>query len=274
MIRKFWLTNGTETNGILNRYELTVPSSKVFLNNPTGLGYAQTLTTVQYADTLNATESQNFPTIAGEIVFFDESNSDRYDKYNAFVEFLSHQPLVLNYQIPKASPETYTMNVAVATLEKTESKQNNLLTCTINMQGLSRWKGAEVTITGTASSYTITNNGHMPCGMEITITGALTNPYFTLEQDNELYGEALFIDQTPFDSVYVNSNDGKQNVILEQDGSILPNPLLYQDLSISNGAIYVTFMKLARGTSTLTIGIDSGNISSVEIKFTPLYRSV
>ena len=274
-VRKFWLTNGTLENGILKKYEFTMPSSKVFLNNPTGLGYSQTISTVQYADVLNGTEAQNFPQIQGEVVFFDGANADRYDKYNKFIEFLTHSPLVIHYQIPKSTPETYSMNVQVASVEKSESKSDGLLRCNFSLQGLSRWKGTEITKTGTASSYSLTNNGHLPCGFEITITGtSMKNPYITLEQDNEMYGEAKFDDSTAFSSVYVNSNDGEQEVILEQGGSVLPNPLSYQDLSISNGAIYVTFVKLARGISTLTIGMDSGSITGVTIKYTPLYRSV
>ena len=117
------------------------------------------------------------------------------------------------------------------------------------------------------------NNGHIPCGFTIEITGtSRVNPYITLTQDGEMYGEAKFDDT--FSKVYVNSRDGEQEVILEQGGSVLPNPLSYQDLSISNGAIYVTFVKLARGTSTLAIGMDSGSITGVTIKHTPLYRSV
>ena len=274
-VRKFWLTNGTMTGGVLNKLEFTVPSSKIFLNNPTGLGYSQTLTTVQYADVLNGTEAQNFPQIQGEVIFLNGANADRYDKYNKMVEFLTHKPLVLNYTIPKTSTETYTMDVQVVSLEKSESKEDNLMRCSFTLQGLSRWKGTQVTATGSSSAYSITNSGHIPCGFEITIAGtSMVNPYITLEQDSELYGEAKFVDSTGFSSVYVDSNDGEQNVVLEQGGSVMPNPLSYQDLSISNGAIYVTFVKLARGTSTLTIGMDSGSITSVEIKYTPLYRSV
>lgn len=269
MYRKFWLTNGLN-----NTLQLAEESSKVYLNNPTGLGYSQSITTTQYADVLTGITSQNFAQVGGEILFWSDSNADKYDKYNDFVEFLTHTPLVLHYQIPTSPTEVYTMDVDVLSLDKTEVKTDGLLRCNFSLQGLSRWKGTEVTVTGSASSYSITNNGHIPCGFEITITGNLTNPYITLEQDSELYGEAKFVDSTAFNSVYVDSNDGEQNVILEQGGSVLPNPLSYQDLSISNGAIYVTFVKLARGTSTLTIGMDSGSITSVDIKFTPIYRSV
>ena len=267
MYRKFWLTNSNSET-----IELTEKNSKVYLNNPTGLGYSQVIATTQYVDVLNETASQNFATIGGEIVFWDDTISGKYEKYNDFVEFLTYTPLVFHYQIPKNPEEEYTMDVAVLSLDKSEVKTDGLLRCSFSLQGLSRWKGSEVTVTGSSASYTITNDGHMPCGFEITITGGLGNPYITLTQDNEMYGEAKF-DGT-FSEVYVNSKDSEQEVILEQSGSILPNPLSYQDLSISNGTIYVTFIKLARGTSTLTIGMDSGSITSVSIKHTPLYRSV
>lgn len=274
MYRKFWLTNGTLTNGNPTTVQLTEENSKIYLNNPTGLGMTQSIATTQYADVLQGITTQNFAQVGGEILFWDDSNASKYDKYNKFVEFLTHTPLTLFYQIPTSPTQTYSMDVDVLTIDKTEVKTDGLLRCNFSLQGLSRWKGTEVTVTGSASSYSITNNGHIPCGFEITIKGNLTNPYITLEQDSELYGEAKFVDSTAFNSVYVDSNDGEQNVILEQGGSVLPNPLSYQDLSISNGAIYVTFVKLARGTSTLTIGMDSGSITSVDIKFTPIYRSV
>lgn len=275
MYRKFWLTNGTLTNGNPTTVQLTEENSKIYLNNPTGLGMAQSIATTQYADVLQGITTQNFAQVGGEILFWDDSNASKYDKYNKFVEFLTHTPLTLFYQIPTSPTQTYSMDVDVLTIDKTEVKTDGLLRCNFSLQGLSRWKGTEVTKTGTASSYSLTNNGHLPCGFEITITGtSMMNPYITLEQDSELYGEAKFDDTTGFNSVYVNSNDGEQEVILEQGGSVLPNPLSYQDLSISNGAIYVTFVKLARGISTLTIGMDSGSITGVTIKYTPLYRSV
>ena len=106
------------------------------------------------------------------------------------------------------------------------------------------------------------------------MTGTMENPYFTLVQDGEMYGECKFDDLTSFGEVFVNSKDGEQNVILKQGGSVVANPLSYQDLSISNGAIYVTFCKLARGTSTLTVGYDSGSLTGVDISFAPIFRSV
>lgn len=273
--RKFWMINAKG-----ERWNLTERDLKTFLNNPQGLGFAKTLSVSRYGNTQMLVDStDNFPNPQGDILFYDSSNKTRYERYNDFVRFLSYFPVTLYYQIPATYysriPDIYSLECEVLSLTKTESKPEHILTAQISMNGLSFYKGDEVIINGTGSTYTIENPSDFPVGFEITITGtSMENPYFTLEQDNSLYGEAKFNDTVGFDSVYVNSRDGEQNIELQQGGSVMPNPLMYQDLSISNGAIYVTFVALARGTSTLTIGMDSGSITSANIKFTPLYRSV
>ena len=272
--RKFWMVNAKG-----DRWNMTEREEKSFLNNPQGLGYAKSLSTIRYGNRQNLTDvTDNFPQPSGEILFYDSANSSRYERYNEFVRFLSYYPITLYYQIPVSYyshiQNIYTLDCVVGSLTKTESKTDGILRCSITFNALSFYKGETVEISGSGSTYTITNDGDFPVGFEITIEGSPVNPYVQLEQDNELYGEAKFINSTAFDSVYVNSNDGEQNVILEQGGSVLPNPLSYQDLSISNGSIYVTFVKLARGESDLTIGMDSGSLTSVEIRFTPIYRSV
>ena len=267
--RKFWMTNG---NG--QTLYFAEENSKIYLNNPVGLGYSNNVNTMQYGDTLSLVSTeQGFGSVGGEIIFYDDDNGTKYDNYNSFVTFLQSKPLEIFYQIPTSTPQTFSMSVEVSNLDKTEVKTDGLMRCTFNLIGLSRWKGSETTVTDTTDTYTLTNDGHIPVGFEITIEGTdLVDPYFTLTNSDGLYGEAKFIGT--FSSVYVNSKDGEQEVILEQGGSVLPNPLSYQDLSISNGAIYVTFVKLARGTSTLQIGMDSGTITSVNIVYTPMYRSV
>ena len=268
MVRELTLINSNNQT-----WTFTEHAFKVFLNNPQGLGFNRNVTTVRYGNKQNLTDiTDNFPQPSGDILFYDSENGDRYTEYNQFCRFITYEPLKLVYTVPSLSE--YTLDCVVTSLVKTESKTDGILTCPVVFQGLSFWKGTEVKQVGTASSYTLTNFGDYPVGFEITIEGSPVNPYVQLEQDNELYGEAKFIDSTAFDSVYVNSNDGEQNVILEQSNSVLPNPLSYQDLSISNGSIYVTFIKLARGESDLTIGMDSGSLTSVEIRFTPIYRSV
>ena len=266
-MRKFYITNGKN-----NVKYLTVPSSKIFMNDPKGLGYSQTLSTDQYGNKINAQADTNFGTIDGEIVFLNDTMSGKYDKYNSFVDFLSYKPLVLSYTIPTSPAQTFTIDVEVLSLDKTEIDSGNSLRCAVSFQCLSRWKGNSFFQMGT-TSVSLANNGHFPVGFTITINGTnMENPYFTLEQNSELYGEGKFLGT--FSKVTVNSEDGNQNVELQQNGSVLPNPLGYQDLSISNGSIYVTFVKLARGTSTWTVGVDSGTVTNYFVNYTPLYRSV
>ena len=268
MYRKFTLTN---SDG--NVWTLTDQNFRVFLNDPQGLGLTDNLTVTTYGNVQRVdNELFTFPQVTGDVIFYDTSNADRYQKYNDFARFISHTPLTLSYEIPTATPEVYTLPCYVTQLQKGESKTDNLMTCPITIQGLDFWKGAEVTLTGSGTSYSITNGGDYEVGMEITITGtSMEEPYFTLTK-GDIYGEAKLTDT--FDSVYINSNDTEQNMELESGGATISNPLSYQDLSISNGTIYVTFLKLARGTSTLNIGMTSGTLSGVTIKFTPRYRSV
>lgn len=272
--RKFWMVNSKG-----DRWNLTEHEVRSFMNNPQGFGFAKTISTTRYGNAQVLTDvTDNFPSPSGEVLFYDSHNSTRYEQYNEFVKFLSYEPVTLYYKLPfsfySQIPNVYTLECVVGTLTKTESKTDNIMTCPITFNALSYYKGDEVNINGTGTSYTIQNDGDFPVGFEITVEGSLMNPYVLLSQNDELYGEAKFDDTTAFSSLYLNSNDGEQSVILQQSGSVLPNPLSYQDLSISNGSIYVTFVKLARGISELEIGSESGSITSVEIKYQPIYRSV
>lgn len=270
MIRKFSLKNSLN-----NTMTLTSKSFKVFLNSPQGLGYQSAVGVARFGDKAVATDEVfEFPTVSGQILFYDDENSDRYKKYNDFVTFLSYKPLELKYTLPTTTANEYTLECYATELTKTETGENDIMTCNITLQGLSFWRGSALTVTGSASSYQLTNSGHYPVGFEIAVAGSMENPYITLEQNSEMYGEAKFNDSNAFDFVYINSNDGEQNIELKQSGNIVANPLSYQDLSISNGAIYVTFVKLARGETTLTVGCDTGSATNISITFAPEFRSV
>lgn len=268
MIRKFGFKNGDGQH-----WYLTEKTFKCFLDNPQGLGFTKSIEVTRYGESANlVSENYSFPVINGDILFYDSENVTRYALYNEFVRFIMVKPLTFIYQTPI---ETYSLKCEITSLQKTESKTDRMLTCPIQISGLEFFNGEEVEIQGTGGTFTIENNSDFAVGFEITIEGGvLTNPYFTLSQNGEIYGEAKFFDSAYFSSVYVNSNDGKQDAILMRGSSVLPNPLSYQDLSIANGSIYVTFVKLARGVSELTVGAESGTIRNVNIKFTPKYRSV
>ena len=275
--RVFWMINSKG-----ERWDFTDREFKSFLNNPQGLGFSKTFSVNRYGNVQNLTDiTDNFPQPNGEVLFYDSSNSTRYDKYNSFVKFLSYEPITLYYKIPVSYysriPNTYSIECVVGTLTKTESKTDNILNCSITFNALSFYKGEEVVINGAIAGtgyFHVKNDGDFPVGFEIMATGSVSNPVVTLKQDDELYGEAKFIDATAFSKVYIDSNDGEQNLILEQGGSAVPNPMSYQDLSISNGSIYVTFIKLARGESTIMIDGTAGSFTSATIRFTPIYRSV
>lgn len=269
MYRKFQLENS-----LGEKWDLTDHTFKSYFNNPSGLGFAQNIETLQHGLVQSVTSSvTNFPSVSGDILFWDEENASKYGMYEKFVTFCTYTPLKLHYRKPYDN-DVYTLLCEVSSLNKTEVKEDSMLTCSVTFQGLSMWMGEEVTRTSFIDTYTVENRGHYPVGFEITIKGSLVNPTIKLFQNHELYGEAKFDDATAFSSIYVNSKDGEQNIELMQGTSVLPNPLAYQDLSISNGAIYVTFVKLARGSTNISIGKTSGSISNVEIKFTPQYRSV
>lgn len=280
--RVFWAINSKG-----ERWDFTEREFKSFMNNPQGLGFSKTISVNRYGNVQNLTDiTDNFPQPNGEVLFYDSSNSTRYDKYNQFVKFLSYEPITLYYKIPVSFysriPNTYSLECVVGTLTKTESKTDNMMNCSITYNALSFYKGEEVEISGTGTSYTINNDSDFPIGFEIELTGSdMVNPYVSASQNGSVYGGARFVSKRtdatanqPFDRVYLNTKDGEQNIVLEDGGSVLPNPLSYQDLSISNGSIYVTFIKLARGETTLTISIGSGTLSSVAIRYTPIYRSV
>lgn len=275
-IRKFWITNGNEQT-----IQFADSISKIFINNPTGLGLSNTLTTNQYTDRLELTnKEQTFQQIGGEYLFYDVSNKDKYEQYNNFITFLTHKPLIFYYQIPTEPTKTYSCEVEVLSIDKTEVKTDGALRCNFSLQQLTRWQGDEIILTTSEEPIRleINNPGHMPVGFEITITGNnLSNVCFSLRQDDVYYGDARLNDVSNsvyFSKVYVNSNDGLQNLIIENNGAVIPNPLAYQDITYSNGVAYVTFLKLARGTSVLSATYDSGELNEIEVKFTPIYRSV
>lgn len=269
MYRKFQLENS-----LGDKWDLTDHLFKSYLNNPQGFGFSQSIETIQYGFAQNVVSSvTEFPSINGDVLFWDNENETKYEMYERFVAFCTYSPLLFQYRKPSDNT-VYTLKCEVSSLQKTEVKRDGILTCPISLLGLGFWQGRERDYTISNGAMAILNDGHFPIGFEITLTGSMTNPYFMLEQDGMMYGEAKFDSSTAFGEVYVNSNDGEQNVILKQYGSVIPNPLAYQDLSISNGSIYVTFIKLARGESTLTVGMDSGSLNNAVIKYTPQYRSV
>ncbi len=278
MIRRFILYNSKNQS-----WTFTDTDFKCFLSSPQGLGLNRNVVTTRYGYAQELSDIvETFPTPSGELKFYDTANESRYEKYNQFCRFIANEPLYLEYILPTTGSEaskTFRIKCVVSSLGKTESEENGVLSCPIQFCGLSFYEGMAIAMngasTGTTVSLSLTNDSDFPVGVHFIASGTdMMNPSLTFTQDNEVYGEAKFIDSNGFSEVTIDSNDSRQRLELKQGGSVVANPLSYQDLSISNGSIYVTFVKLARGTSRLKYSVDSGSISSVGASFTPLYRSV
>lgn len=268
MYRRFALINSQS-----ERWELTDVNIKTFLNSPQGLGFSNSFETGQYGNVLQIIKEETaFPVVSGNVVFYQDEIGEKYQSYNQFVNFLSYSPLVLEYYLPGV--DTFYLDVMVQSLGKSEVELNNILNCPISLQGLGMWHGMKQTINTTSRDITVTNNGHFPVGFKINVQGTLAAPYIDLKQNGELYGEAKFEVGPRYSQIMIDSRDGMQDIQIGIGGSVMPNPLSYQDLSISNGAIYVTFMKLARGTSVIEIRASSMTINSCTVEFSPIYRSV
>lgn len=269
MIRQFTLINSKNET-----WTFTDKDFKCFLSNPQGLGFSRTISTNRYGSVLQLEDvTDAFPNPTGEIIFYDDSNVTRYEKYNEFCRFIASEPLVLTYTLPNGTE--YTLDCIVSSLGKTEGTTEKTLSCPIQFYGLSFYKGATVTTRSQSPTFTVANDSDVPVGLKLVIDGSLLNPYIKFSQDGNLYGEAKFLDEyNQFSQISLNSVDGEEELILKQNNVAVANPLSYQDLSISNGSIYVTFVRLARGNTQIEVGVDSGTIGNITATITPIYRSV
>lgn len=292
MYRKFRLQNAK--NQIL---ELTDKKYKVFANSPQNLGYSKTLSLLRLGDENVLTYSLvNFDPINLEILFYDEENADKYQKYNDFVSFISFKPIYLLYQKPN-SLNWYRRRVETLSLAKTEISLDGMLHCPFQIQPMTFWEDndkhtIEITDTsvGDAKIYPIeypikysgsslsniqmVSLGVLDSPLEITIDGTSTNPQYILYDENDIvYGRGKF--NGTFDRVYINSKESEENIELEYNGLMLDNPLGYQDLTVgSPSEIYVTFLKLKTGTSKLSFILDQGFSGRVIVEWRNRYVTV
>lgn len=291
--RKFRLVNG---NGDI--YELTSKNHKVFANNPRGLGYSKTISSLRLGDESFIYYSLiNLDDISLELLFYDDKINEKYEKYVQFINFVSFKPLYLLYQRPN-SFTWYRRRIEIGSLNKTEvSFEDGMLHCEMILKTLSFWEDDDSNIIQTNNQqleggkvYPITypiNYGQdsvtninlnalglLDAPLEITIDGQITNPEWVIYDENDVvYGRAKFIGT--FDKVYVNSKESEENIELTRGGLLLSNPLGYQDLTVgSPQEIYVTFLKLKAGSSKITFFVDDTFNGSVKIEWRNRYVSV
>lgn len=287
-VRKFWLQQGEDDTNIYSFL------SDSFLNEPQGLGFSKTISTLKIGNReIVQDEYYNLPTISGTITFYKGDVSTKYKDYQDFLNFIRNGDIRLYYNTPNTFDSYYCEGRIIA-VDKGEVGTNGVMECPFSFKATTQWQNAKQRIVTTIKSQTdggkfydlerdyyyspssfdtieLINRGYEQVGFELLIEGEVTNPKLTLSQNGVVYG-ALQINGT-YDRVYINSKDGEEEIILERNGSIVPNPISYQDMSIADGVIDVTFLKLKTGTSTASFSPNEYD-GEVSISWYDAYMSV
>ena len=287
-VREFWLTNADNTRYSLNQF-------KTFANQPEGLGYGVDINVARLGNTnVITSEAYNLPSFQSELVFL-EGRVAAYQAYKEFINFLAKKPIVLHYMPPNTN-ESYQCACRVTELVKTEYSVEGYLSCPINIYRQSMWysdtenvidatntqeEGKQYPLKrpyhyGIVSTQNIQlyNDGMVDAPMKIEIFGECTDPLFNLyDGEGNRYG-ACKINGT-YDYVMINSDDIEEGITLERNGSIIPNAVNYQDLTVGDPQqVYVTFLKLKAGNSTLVFTLDNAFSGYVRITWRNAYVTV
>jgi len=126
-----------------------------------------------------------------------------------------------------------------------------------------------------SSGLEIINTGTDEVGFTVTINGTISNPTFTLYQNNTRYGLCAL--KGTYDHVIINSVDGDSFIYLEEEnGLVVSNPEQKQDFSVRDEIAYFTWCKLKVGRSIFNL--TAGNLETfngtVEVAFKNSYFSV
>lgn len=289
--RKFWLIN---TLG--NRYDFT-EDVEIFLNDPKGLGFKRNYTGLTIGNSELVTSQQfQLTDVQGELLFMQQTNGQKYEAYQRFVQFVKYKPLELHYQTPN-NITSYHCDVIFTQLDKGEVGEDGILRCPVNFHRLTEWltdqdeayimtndpldEGKyhnllyDYHYAGTnLSNSVINNNGTDDVGFILEITGDVENPQFSLSQGGELYGICKI--NGTYDFVQIDSVERTESIYLEQNGSVVTNPEQYQDFTIANGVSYLTWLKLKVGASVFNF--TCGNIETftgtVTLRFKNSYATV
>lgn len=290
-VRRFWLVN---TLG--NRYDFTKDCS-VFLESPQGLGFRKVYTSMVVGNSELVTSQQfSLTDIQGNLLFMDNTNGTKYQKYQDFIQFAKYKPLEFHYQTPN-NLDSYHCDVIFVQANKTEVNTDGILNVPVTFHRLTEWltdndetfvmdnspldEGKfhdlvyDYHYAGTNLSNTpITNRGTDDVGFVLEVFGEVQNMQFTLSQGGEVYGICKI--NGTYDYVMIDSVERTETIYLERNGSVITNPEQYQDFTIANGQSYLTWAKLRVGQSTFAF--TSGNIDTfsgtVMISFKTSYATV
>lgn len=289
-IREFWLTNANGSKYSLNSVD------ESFLHQPQGLGFNVSLTTVRLEfNDLIVSEDYQLPPIEGELLF-QGKRDEVYQKYFEFIRFLSMKPINLHY-LPPNAVESYRCLVRVTALEKTEvNARDKMLHCPIQMFRQTMWYGDEPNILDannqtsegklypldrpyaygaiSAKNMRLYNDGMADAPLKIEIFGRVTDVSYSLyDFEGIKYGATKIIGT--YDYVMVNSDILGELIVLERDGSNIPNSVNYQDLTVGDPRnVYVTFLKLKPGESMLVFNFDDNFDGMVRATWRSAYVTV
>ena len=287
-VREFWLTNADDV-----RYSLMDHS---FLFEPEGLGFSVNINTVKLGNTdIILSENYNLGVFSGDLMFIG-TRAEVYQKYQDFLSFLARKPITLHY-LPPNTNDSYQCLVRVVSVEKTEvNYEDNCLHCPVEFYRQGMWFNDTPNILDADSSISdgkkypldrpysygavsleniqLKNSGMTDTSLKIEIFGSCTDPSWRLYDDESIQYGACKILGT-YDYVRVDSDDLNEEIYLERGGSVIANAINYQDLSVgSPQQVFVTFLKLHPGTSTLRFDLDDGFSGTVRVTWRNAYVSV
>lgn len=293
-VREFWLENQDK-----QLWHFTSEESETFMEDPQGLGLD-----INYggfrlgnAEIVNTQQYQLKP-ITGVLNFFGSNRAEIYKNYFDFMNFIAKNRLLkLHYRTPNTF-ESYYRYCFVQSVTKTEIDDRYLLMeCPITFATQTFWRNDKVNSiavtdesTGDGKKYElerpyhyassklsnikVINRGNTDTAMKVTILGASKNPTLNVYDNNGVrYGAIRMLGE--FDKVIIDSDDLNQSITLEKEGATLTAPYAYQDLSVGQqNQVYVTFVKLKSGESTLVFTNDGAFDGIVMIEWSDEYVSI
>ena len=188
------------------------------------------------------------------------------------------------------------MITEISELGKSEIKPEGYMTCPITFDKMSVWFTDEInTLTRTkrpasvGKAYPLSrpyhyssielrntkieNTGTIDAPITYEIYGRVTNPIVYLyDSRGELYGVSKIVGT--YDYVKVVADDLSQDISLRYEDLIYTDAVNYQDLSVSNGEVDVTFLKAKVGVSSMNFALGDEFDGSVVVSWRSAYVTV
>ena len=293
-VRDFWLTNADDQTFKLKGNN--VSNTVSFLHEPEGLGFSVALTTAKLGNTdIILSEQYQLGSVSGDLIFIG-SLPDVYQQYQNLLTFLARKPITLHY-LPPNTNDSYRCLVRVVSLDKSEvSYEDGCLHCPIQFYRQGMWFNDTPNVLDATNEITdgksypldrpysygavgleniqLTNAGMTDTSLKVEIFGSVTDPEWSLfDEYNVQYGAAKILGTYTY--VRVDSDDIDEEIHLERSGSVIANAINYQDLTVgSPQQVYVTFLKLKPGTSTLMFSLGDNFDGTVRLTWSNAYVSV